>query len=86
MIRRMVMAFAMTASVVRAQGIRPLPLVIDPRAPVAARRLTAHTVFDSSYRKPRRIWVYTPADYDAKARAYPLIVAFDGSDRVWLSA
>lgn len=80
MIRRMVVACAITASALRAQGVRPAPLVLDPRAPVAARRLAPHTVFDSSYRKPRRIWVYTPTDYDAKAAAYPLIVAFDGAE------
>jgi enterochelin esterase-like enzyme len=51
-----------------------------PARAVAARRLSAHTVFDSSYKKPRRLWVYTPADYDAKAAPYPLIVAFDGAE------
>ena len=80
MIHRMLIACAITASAARAQGIRPKPLVVDPRAPIAARRLAAHTVFDSTYRRQRRIWVYTPADYDAKTTAYPLIVAFDGAN------
>jgi len=80
MIHRMLIACAITASAARAQGIRPKPLVVDPRAPIAARRLAAHTIFDSTYRRQRRIWVYTPADYDAKTTAYPLIVAFDGAN------
>lgn len=81
MIHRMLMTVAiMAASGLGAQGIRPMPLVVDPRAPVAAKRLTAHTVYDSSYKKQRRLWVYTPADYDAKGPAYPLIVAFDGAE------
>jgi enterochelin esterase-like enzyme len=38
-------------------------------------------VFDSTYRRPRRIWIYTPPGYDAKATtSYPLIVAFDGDE------
>ena len=80
MITRILIVCALAASEAHAQGIRPLPLVVDPRAPVAARRLSAYTVFDSTYRKPRRLWVYTPADYDAKVPPYPLIVAFDGAE------
>jgi len=44
-------------------------------------KVEAHTVFDSTYRRPRRIWIYTPPGYDAKATtSYPLIVAFDGDE------
>src|SRR5262249_5460236 len=39
------------------------------------------TLFDSAYQKERRIWIYTPPGYDARAAAsYPLIVAFDGRE------
>jgi enterochelin esterase-like enzyme len=38
-------------------------------------------VYDSSYQRPRTIWVYTPAGYDPqRAAPYPLIVAFDGDE------
>ena len=51
------------------------------RATSPAGKVEAHTVFDSTYRRPRRIWVYTPPGYDAKAAmSYPLIVAFDGDE------
>ena len=51
------------------------------RATSPAGKVEAHTVFDSTYRRPRRIWVYTPPGYDAKAAMlYPLIVAFDGDE------
>ena len=53
----------------------------DPRPSVAAGKLTEHVVFDSAYKRPRRIWVYTPPGYDAhRAIAYPMIVAFDGDE------
>ena len=43
--------------------------------------LTAHTIADASYKRERRIWVYTPPGYDAKrAAAYPLLIAFDGDE------
>src|SRR5205809_6818003 len=65
----------------RAQGIRPIPYRMDPRAPGAAKRLELVTLFDSAYQRPRRIWVYTPAGYAARAATtYPLMIAFDGSD------
>ena len=65
----------------RAQGIRPLPLQIDPRAEPAARKLEAVTLFDSAYKRPRRIWIYTPPNCDERAsQTYPLLVAFDGAE------
>jgi enterochelin esterase-like enzyme len=46
-----------------------------------AGKLEARTVFDSIYRRPRQVWIYTPSGYDAKATTpYPLIVAFDGDE------
>jgi enterochelin esterase family protein len=67
-------------AVARAQGIRPLPLRIDPRAPAAAARLEARVIFDSSYARERRVWIYTPPGYDAHAAPYPLLIAFDGAE------
>ena len=53
----------------------------DPRPSVAAGKLTVHVLFDSAYKRPRRIWIYTPPGYDARrAAAYPMIVAFDGDE------
>jgi enterochelin esterase-like enzyme len=50
----------------------------QPRAPGA---LEARVVFDSSYHRPRRTWIYTPPGYDAhRADPYPLILAFDGDE------
>jgi enterochelin esterase family protein len=47
----------------------------------AAGRLEAHVLYDSTYRRPRRVWVYTPPGYDAsRATPYPLILAFDGDE------
>ncbi|HVT40733.1 MAG TPA: alpha/beta hydrolase-fold protein [Gemmatimonadaceae bacterium] len=63
-----------------AQPFRPIPYHMDARAPIAAKRLGAVTLFDSSYQRPRRIWIYTPQGYDPQASAaYPLIIAFDGN-------
>jgi len=44
-------------------------------------RLTAHVIADTTYHRPRRVWVYTPAGYDPhRATPYPLILAFDGEE------
>jgi enterochelin esterase family protein len=46
-----------------------------------AGKVDARVIFDSSYHRQRRVWVYTPPGYDARASApYPLIVAFDGDE------
>ena len=43
--------------------------------------LEAHVLYDSSYHRPRRVWIYTPPGYDARrAEPYPLILAFDGDE------
>ena len=56
---------------------RPAMRLIDPRPSVAAGALEEHVLFDSSYKRRRRIWVYTPPGYDARRpTAYGLIVAF----------
>jgi enterochelin esterase family protein len=68
-------------SSVGAQGIAPIPYRMDARAPASAKRLEQATIFDSAYKRPRDIWVYTPPGYDSKAPTrYPLVVAFDGFD------
>jgi len=47
----------------------------------AQSRVEPQTVFDSTYHRPRRIWIYTPPGYDPhRATPYPLIVAFDGAE------
>lgn len=51
-----------------------------PRSATAAGgRLELVTLRDSTYHRPRRIWIYTPRGYDPNAAVpYPLLVAFDG--------
>ena len=64
-----------------APGQQPVPYGIDPRPGIAAGRLEAHVLYDSTYRRPRRIWLYTPPAYDARrALPYPLVLAFDGDN------
>ncbi len=56
------------------------PAPRPPRAAAVAGRVESFVLFDSTYQRPRRLWVYTPPGYDAKrATPYPLIVAFDGA-------
>ncbi len=44
-------------------------------------RVDAYQLFDSSYQRPRSVWVYTPPGYNPHASdPYPLIIAFDGHD------
>jgi enterochelin esterase family protein len=51
------------------------------RPTLPAGKVEAHTVFDSSYDRPRNVWVYTPPGYEMRATGgYPLIVAFDGEE------
>ncbi|HET9013601.1 MAG TPA: alpha/beta hydrolase-fold protein, partial [Gemmatimonadaceae bacterium] len=52
-----------------------------PPAGVAAGRVEEFAQFDSTYRRTRHIWIYTPPGYDAKAPVpYPLLLAFDGRE------
>jgi enterochelin esterase family protein len=68
---------AISSGVAQRAAARP----VDPRPGVAAGALSEHVVFDSSYKRPRRIWIYTPPGYDARrAASYPMIVAFDGDE------
>ena len=53
----------------------------EPHATGPQGSLVEHVLYDSSYRRPRRVWVYTPRGYDAhRAEAYPLVLAFDGDE------
>ncbi|MBA3657558.1 MAG: esterase family protein, partial [Gemmatimonadaceae bacterium] len=45
-----------------------------------AGRLMMHVIFDSTYRRPRRIWVYTPPGYRERGTPHDLLVVFDGED------
>ncbi len=51
-----------------------------PEAGMPAGRFAEYVVFDSTYRRPRRIWVYTPPDYRQRGAPYDLLVVFDGED------
>jgi enterochelin esterase-like enzyme len=56
---------------------------MNPPAPSqhAAGSIVERVLFDSSYHRPRRVWIYTPPGYDARrAEPYPLILAFDGDE------
>lgn len=51
------------------------------RPKAASGKIEERALFDSTYRRPRKIWVYTPAGYDARsATPFPLILAFDGAE------
>lgn len=57
------------------------PAVDAQQSPAAAGRLEAAVLQDSTFRRPRRVWVYTPPGYDAhRAAPYPLMLAFDGAE------
>ena len=76
----LVAVLAATAQSLTAQSAaaRPQGRVRDT---AATGKLTPLTLFDSTYRRERNIWIYTPAGYDAHAATpYPLVVAFDGTD------
>lgn len=49
-------------------------------ASIPAGRFVQHVIFDSTYRRPRRIWVYTPPGYRERGKPYDLLVVFDGED------
>src|SRR5262249_16893431 len=53
----------------------------DSRPATAAGKIETRSIFDASYQRQRRIWVYTPPGYDARrAVPYPWILAFDGDE------
>jgi enterochelin esterase family protein len=55
--------------------------VAPPSGVAGQGRLTPHVIPDSSYHRPRRVEVYTPAGYDPhRATPYPLLLAFDGEE------
>jgi enterochelin esterase family protein len=52
-------------------------------ATVAKGKVDALEVPDNQYGRKRKVWVYLPAGYEASAaRAYPLIISFDGQDYI----
>lgn len=60
-------------------------LLIGPpspgQTPLPAGHVAPFVVFDSAYRRPRQIWVYTPPGFTPGAAVtYPMIVAFDGAE------
>lgn len=82
MTRRLLTAtVALCAAISNVTAQRPAARLVDPRPNVAAGALQEHVLYDSAYKRQRRIWVYTPPGYDARrSSAYPLIVAFDGDE------
>lgn len=62
--------------------LRKTPELRSSSAPrQATGALEAHVLYDSSYHRPRRVWIYTPPGYDARrAQPYPMILAFDGDE------
>jgi len=80
-VTRWIIALGAALPAANAQTIAPIPYRMDPRAPASAKRLSHETIYDSAYKRPRDIWIYTPVGYDPKAAIpYPLVVAFDGFD------
>ena len=62
----------------RSLTLKKTPELGSPAAPPTG-VLQEHSLYDSSYKRTRRIWTYTPPGYDARRpEPYPLIVAFDG--------
>ena len=54
---------------------------VQAQSSVPRGRVAEQVLFDSTYHRARRIWVYTPPGYAAtRAPAYPMLVAFDGAD------
>ena len=76
-----VLALATLAwSTAQAQRV-PTSSQVDPRVATSAQRLDMRTIYDSAYRRERRIWIYTPTGYDPRtATPYPLLIAFDGDE------
>src|SRR6478672_11972450 len=55
----------------------------EVRAGIAKGKVEPFTIDDKQYSRKRKIWVYTPPGYDAKAsEPYRLIISFDGEDYV----
>lgn len=51
-----------------------------PENGVAAGKFSRYVIFDSTYRRPRRIWMYTPPGYRERGKPNNLLVVFDGED------
>jgi enterochelin esterase family protein len=58
--------------------LRKTPELRSPERPSTG-VVVEHSLYDSSYKRTRRIWTYTPPNYDPRrSDAYPLVIAFDG--------
>lgn len=76
-----VLPLAAQVNVRESEGGLVTPYRHDPRPLVRRGELRRFTLFDSTYRRSRIVWVYTPADYSPSVKpGYDLIVAFDGAD------
>lgn len=53
------------------------------KADVPKGKIEVFSVQDNQYNRQRKIWVYTPPNYDAKsAEPYRLLISFDGEDYI----
>ncbi len=64
-------------SVVELPGAPSQPWV-ERRAGVPAGKVEQHKIESGILKNERNVWVYLPADYRVKAKAYPLLIIFDG--------
>jgi len=79
--RRLIPLLTLTAAAAAAAARGAHNAQATSRPDVPSGKVEAHTVFDSTYGRQRRIWVYTPPGYDPRAATpYPLIIAFDGDE------
>ena len=73
-----------TSGVASAQSSdEPVGTQVNRRMPengIVAGKFMQYVIFDSTYRRPRRIWVYTPPGYRERGAPYDLLVVFDGED------
>jgi enterochelin esterase-like enzyme len=77
----MMITLASSALVVMANAQGRTVQRIRPPGGIATGNVERHLLYDSTYRRMREVFVYTPPGYDARAAAaYPLLLAFDGPD------
>jgi enterochelin esterase family protein len=56
----------------------PLLAILSTGAVTPKGHVEALTIADKTYGRERKVWVYTPAEYSAKAKPYGLVLFLDG--------